>query len=175
MSHIQLHNLHSLTQPPLSLSFSVFWGLLCFKHPPADTSVLFSLRASKTTDPDAKTRVEAAEAETAASAEVAAAASPENAAAAAATAAKAKEAAEEKRRGVPRSARARGVWICGAALGSEGYIKAKLKEVQIRLCGQEDSDGALLTTLKELSEADQKARADLSTKMTPHSSGISSA
>ena len=59
-----------------------------------------------------------------------AAASPENAAAAAATAAEAKEAAEETRRGVPRSARAHGFWVCGAALGSEGYIKAKLKDAQ---------------------------------------------
>ena len=93
--------------------------------------------------------------------------------------------------------------------------------MQIRLCGQEDSEGVLLTTLKELSDADphaahsaihyslqsrvdyllethlpdqtrdlaeavgasasgrtylnQKARADLPTKMSPHSFGISSA
>ena len=71
------------------------------------------------TDPDAKTRVEAAEAEAAAAAAAAAAASPESAAAAAATAAEAKEAAEETRRGTPRSARAHGAWVCGAALGSE--------------------------------------------------------
>ena len=107
--------------------------------------------------PDFRAKAPGATAKIAAAAEAAAAASPENATAAAATAAEAKEAAEEARRGVPRSARAHGAWICGAALGSEGYIKAKLKEVQIRLCGQEDSDGAFLTTLKELSDADPHA------------------
>ena len=108
-------------------------------------------------DSVARARVKPTEVEAPAAAEAAAAASAENAAAAAATAAEANEAAAETRRGVPRSARAHGVWICGAALGSGGYVKAKLNEAQIRLCGQGDSDGALLTTLSELSDADSHA------------------
>ena len=49
------------------------------------------------------------------------------------------------------------MWICGAALGSEGYVKAKLKAVQDRLCGQGDSEGALLTVATELADADPHA------------------
>ena len=80
-------------------------------------------------DPVERARVEVAEAEAAAAAATAAAAPPDDAEAAAAIAAEAKEAAAEARRGVPRAARAHGVWVCGAALGSEGSVKAKPKAV----------------------------------------------
>ena len=84
-------------------------------------------------DTAARARVEVAEAEAAVAAAAAASASPENAAAAAATAAEAKKVGQETRRGAPRSACAHGGWICGAALGSEGYVMARLNEAQVRL------------------------------------------
>ena len=37
------------------------------------------------------------------------------------------------------------------------YVMAKLREAQRRLCEQGDLDGALLTILKELSDADPHA------------------
>ena len=71
-----------------------------------------------------------AEAEAAAkdAAAAAKAAPPEEADVANAAAATAKEAAKAALDAVPERLRAKGVWTCGAAIGDDAYVKAKLKE-----------------------------------------------
>ena len=68
----------------------------------------------------------------------------------------AKHEAETIRASVPESSRAYGVWICGAAIGDDEYVAAKLKEIQDELCGPEDvtqtdGDGGSLGVLQNLS------------------------
>ena len=47
-----------------------------------------------------------------------------------------------------------GIWICGAPLGEDGYVKTKLHQVQLDLCGTEDIEGSLVTLVKKILKKD---------------------
>ena len=92
------------------------------------------------TDPGDAARVAEAEAAASEAAARARNAHSEDADEATLAAAEAAEMARETRSQVPEEHRAYGVWICGAPIGSAGFIAIRLNRIRVRLCGS-DTDG----------------------------------